>query len=104
MNTLTEEQYLTAHGASRNFGDAGLHRSNSSVSARARKFQLTRQNVKDETLLARRQGLREEYYSLVREGTIRPLSRLERLKARAAGHPDNVSTQAARRIIANFKG
>ncbi len=103
MNTLTEEQYLTAHGASRNFGDAGLHRSNSSVSARARKSQLARQSDKDEILLARRQDLREEYYSLVRDGTICPLSRLERLKAQAAGHPDNASTQAAQRILANFR-
>ena len=41
-----------------------------------------------------------EYNVLVRSGKIRPLTTIERTIQKANGHPDNPSTQAARRMCA----
>lgn len=53
-------------------------------------------------LFAMREAAYREYYAAVDSGEIvvsKP-SRIERLRATAAGHPDNPSVQAARRLLA----
>lgn len=47
---------------------------------------------------AKRERARTEYAQLVATGVIIPKSRIEQMIDRANGHPDNESTQAARRI------
>jgi hypothetical protein len=47
----------------------------------------------------RRNELRQSYADEVEAGTVRPPSRVERLKRTAQGHPDNESVQAARRLL-----
>lgn len=48
----------------------------------------------------KRQKAIDEYYSLVENGEIVQKTRLEITVEKANGHPDNESTQAARRILA----
>lgn len=48
----------------------------------------------------RRAAAKAEYAALVSRGEVRPPTFLERALDAAKGHPDNSSTQAARRILA----
>jgi hypothetical protein len=50
-----------------------------------------------------RELLEADYNQKVAAGELRPPTRLERMKATAAGHPDNPSVQAARRIVAKLE-
>lgn len=94
------EEFAAQRGGSRqDVGDAGLHRSSTNVSAAAKRSALDFQDKKDAVWLARRDDLRAEYDAAVERGEIRPLTSMERLEARAAGHPDNSSTQAAIRLL-----
>lgn len=47
-----------------------------------------------------RDAARKAYRAAILAGEVRELTSLESMTARAAGHPDNASTQAARRILA----
>lgn len=96
---LTEEQFLAREGAGADFGDAGLHRSDSRVSGRARRSQLDLQSRRDEDLAARREVLRERFRAEVASGRIREPTRIERFQQVASGHTDNESVQAARRVL-----
>ena len=49
-----------------------------------------------------RRQLSEKYNRLVEAGEIIPPTRIERLRRAAAGHPDNESTQAAKRLLAKL--
>lgn len=94
------EQYAAEHGASRqDYGDAALHRSNSSVSGAARRAALAAQSQRDADLTARREALRVEYKNKLASGELREMTELERLQQTAAGHPDNPSVAAARRLL-----
>ncbi len=49
---------------------------------------------------AKRAAAKAEYAKLVASGKVRPLTTLERTYQKAVyGHPDNTSTQAARRLL-----
>lgn len=102
---MDEEEFLTKHGGSRqSFGDAGLHKAHSRVSRKQRDKQLQQQAAQDAELLQRRDGLRAEYARLVSLNLLRPRTRRERLEITAAGHSDNESTRAARRILVAMFG
>lgn len=47
---------------------------------------------------AKREQAKEEYNQMVQEGVVRPSTPIERTISKANGHPDNPSTQAARRM------
>ena len=49
---------------------------------------------------AKRESAKAEYSKLVAQGKVRPKTSLERAFDKAHGHPDNASTQAARRMLA----
>lgn len=57
----------------------------------------------DDALIERRAELRKEYDAAVERGEVRPLTSMERVERKAAGHPDNASTQAAQRILEKRK-
>lgn len=99
------EAYLASHGAGvLGYGDAALHRSNLAVPASTWRRFIDAQVMKDRALAARRAELTREYEAKVAAGEIRPPSRRQRLEATAAGHPDNESVQAARRMLAKMAG
>src|SRR5690606_14312503 len=103
IGKVTEEEYLTANGASRsNIGDAGLHRFSASMSPKTWSRLVKTQADQDMALEARRATLRAEYWRKVESGEITPPSRTQRLLRAAQGHPDNESTQAARRLLAKM--
>jgi hypothetical protein len=100
MKVMTFEEFASLNGASRlGIGEAALHRSSNAKSSVVHRKQVNAQFQKDAQLIELRDRLREEFDSLVANGEIREPSPLESLKARANGHPDNQSTQAARRLL-----
>jgi hypothetical protein len=94
-----EEQYLAHHGAGRAcLGDAGLHKQpGSTPKSRARAVALSQ--ARDALVIARRFELRQEFADRLTRGMIRLMTPKEDLVDTASGHPDNESTQAARRLL-----
>jgi len=102
---LTFEQFAARHGASRqDVGDAGNHRRGERHSDKTWQRALSVQRQKDEIWQARRDGLRAAYASAVKAGDIVAPTAFDRHYATAAGHPDRVDTQAARRLLAKHWG
>jgi hypothetical protein len=100
MKVMTFEEFAAMNGASRlGIGEAALHRSSNTKSAKVHRKQVNAQFEKDALLVGLRDRLREEFDLLIAKGEIREPSHMESLKARANGHPDNQSTQAARRLL-----
>jgi len=98
---MTFEQFALSRGAGREeIGEAGLHRLNSSVSGAARQRATAKLAQQVTEWGARREGARQEYERLTRQGSIRAPTRIESLRTAARGHPDLVATQAARRLLA----
>lgn len=96
---LTFEQFAVRHGAGRGqIGEAALHMSAASKSVRTHQRQVLAQARKDHEVIVQRAQLQVEYDHLVAAGRIRPPTAKEEVIWRANGHPDNDSTQAARRI------
>jgi hypothetical protein len=96
---MDEESYLSQNGAGRGqIGEAALHRSSERKSEKTHRRQVEAQAQKDREIIVRRAELREEYRAKVAAGEIRPPSAKEEIIAKANGHPDNASVQAARRI------
>lgn len=94
------DEFLAERGAGASErGDSGLHSPAAHVAARTRQDQVDRQRARDFELDARRTALREEYYQAIKSGEIRAPTRREMLERTAAGHPDNPSVQAARRLL-----
>ena len=95
------EQYAALRGASMaDVGDAGVHKRSRRQSDKQWKRILATVEARSNEILSRRTKLREEYEAALSKGLIRQPTRDERLAARADGHPDLESTQAARRILA----
>ncbi len=97
---IDEEAYLAINGASRQqIGDAALHKNRGNNSEKTWQKIVAKQAQKDRELIDQRDRLRLEYRHMCEAGIIRPPTRIERLEAAAAGHPDLPSTQAARRLL-----
>lgn len=100
MTVIDEETYLAINGASRqNIGEPALHKNRGRHSDKTWRKIVDSQASKDHELLSKRAYLRTEYQNLIEKGEIRPPSSLETLLGTCSGHPDNDSTQAARRIL-----
>lgn len=99
VEVLTFEQFAARRGAGRGqIGDAALHRSSNTKSANTHRRQVLAQALHDQEIIVLRGQLQLEYNQLVAAGKIRPPTAKEEVIWRANGHPDNDSTQAARRI------
>lgn len=98
---LTYEQFATMNGASRqDIGDAAFHNPAGHMPVSTWRRMVAQQAAKDRALIVRRAELQIEYDAKVAAGEIRPPSHREQTIARARGHEDNDSVQAARRICA----
>lgn len=96
---LTFEQFAARQGAGRGqIGEAALHMSSSAKSIRTHQRQVLAQARADQEVIALRARLQAEYNAQVAAGRLRPPTAREEVIWRANGHPDNDSTQAARRI------
>jgi|SRR3972149_1372852 len=97
---MDEETYLSINGAGRqDMGEPALHKSRTSISNTVWSRMIDSQLEKDWILCNRRQELREDFRSKLRNGEIRLPNRIERLVLTANGHPDNESVLAARRVL-----
>lgn len=102
MEVIDFETFAARHGAPADFGDAGLHCGAAHVGRSTRRRQVEAQFAKDNELTLRREELRRLFMEKIAAGEIREPTRLEKLRTVAAGHPDNPSVQAARRILARM--
>lgn len=98
----TESEFLAARGLESPFADYTLDKCRlphgETARQRAKRLRDTERALGEYS--ARRQAAIAEYNALVAAGIIAPKTRAEILIDRANGHPDNESTQAARRICA----
>lgn len=90
-------------GSMSDVGDAGAHKRGRRQSNKQWNRIIKAIDARSALVLARRCTAREEYDEAVSRGELRPLTRLERLKATASGHPDNPSVQAAKRLLSALK-
>ena len=100
MNAITEEEYLSISGASRqDIGDSAFHKNKGSNSDKTWSKMIDAQAEKDRTLIIRREELRKEFWQKVESGELRTPTRNEKLIATANGNPDNECVIAARRLL-----
>jgi len=94
------ETFAAQRGGSRqDFGEPGSHKRSRRQSDKVWNRIIKNLAARDTKLELKRDELRKEYDSLVKKDVLRKLTRRERLLQTAAGHPDNPSVQAARRIL-----
>jgi len=104
MLIITEEQYLSQHGACRqDIGDPALHKNRGAMSDKVWSSIVGAQAEKDWALIERRRVLRLEYQQKVVNGELRPPTRTEQLIEIAKGNPEHESVQAARRLLEKRK-
>ena len=97
---ITEEEYLSINGASRqDIGDSAFHKNKGNHSDKTWSKMIDTQVEKDRTLIIRREELRTEFWQKVKNGELRPPTRNEKLIATANGNPDNECVIAARRLL-----
>ena len=100
---MSLDDFLYSRGVAAPFSDYVFDklRSNRQIrTARGKKrFEVQCDKHREEYAQKRRMAI-SEYNSLVENGAIVPKTLLERTIEKANGHPDNESTQAARRILA----
>lgn len=100
MKVMSEEEYLALHGVPHLEGaEPALHRLPGGLPKSRKGKVLEKMNCRMLDVERRRNELRQAYADEVEAGTVRPPSRVERLKRTAQGHPDNESVQAARRLL-----
>jgi len=100
MRVLTEEEYLALHGAPHLEGaEPALHRLPGGLPKSRKGKIMEKVHSRMLQIERRRDELRQLYADEVEAGTVRPPSRVERLRRTAQGHPDNESVQAARRLL-----
>lgn len=94
------ETFAAINGASRaSIGEAALHMSSRNKSPNTHRRQVRAQARADHDVIIRRGELQVAYDELVADGKLRPLTALESSVRTANGHPDNMATQAARRVL-----
>jgi hypothetical protein len=97
---MSEEQYLSSQSAGRgDIGEAATHRSAANISKKQWQKTLDREAERSNDVVNKRDELRLEYEEKVKSGDIEKPSMLDERIATANGHPDNESTQAARRLL-----
>jgi len=97
MRAISEEQYILENGGQDILGFSAPVQRMPGASRRqiARTSEFI--NSRIGRICEERQRLREEYWNKVRAGELRMPTAEEELIRRAGGHPDNLTTQAARR-------
>ena len=104
MEVIDFEQYAARFGGARaDIGDAGTHSPMGHMSKRARDAAIKAVSARSAATVERRDELRKQYDAAIARGEIRPPTFDERIERTAAGHPDNPSVQAARRILEKRK-
>ena len=100
-NAMNESDYLASKGlkdASSGWALDKLRGNRHVATARGRqRFNKEAENAEKE-YQAKRNKAKAEYKKLVESGKLRPKTTVERMLEKAHGHPDNQSTQAARRM------
>lgn len=98
---MSLEDYLAKKGVLSPFSDYTLDKLRSNRQLKTangqKRFEQECAKHREEYAEKRNAAIRE-YHQLVKEGKIIPKTLIERTIERANGHPDNASTQAARRI------
>lgn len=98
---MSLEDYLAKKGVLSPFSDYTLDklRSNRQLKTVSGQKRFERECAKHrEEYAERRSAAIKEYHQLVEEGKIIPKTLIEKTIEKANGHPDNASTQAARRM------
>lgn len=94
------EEYAARHRASRgDIGDAGVHKRGRNQSDKQWRRIIAYVEGQTAKAVTRREEIREEYEAAVLRGEIRPLTRIEKIRRNAEGHPDLPSTAAAKRLL-----
>lgn len=101
MMTISLNDYLAQKGALSPFSDFMLDKLRIPHGLTARGWERLQKEVEKVriTYAEKRQQAIMEYNALLASGEIQAPSKLQRLLATANGHPDNTSTQAARRLL-----
>jgi hypothetical protein len=100
---MTFEAFAAKHGASRSdFGDAGAHKRGRNQSNKQWNRIVKFLGQRSALVAEKRDSLRAEFEAAKEAGLIREPTRIERLQAAAAGHPDNPSVQAAKRLLEGY--
>ena len=96
---MTEDEYLGSKGLSSPVSDWTLDkvRIPHGETDRQKKKRIAEGKKEAEEYQRKREQAKQEYQEKVKNGELRPKTNVERLVERANGHPDNPSTQAARR-------
>lgn len=98
--TIDFEAFAARHGASAlGFTEPGMHKCGRHQTDKMWRRIVDEQTKSGAILAARREGLRAAYAASVAAGDIIPPTHFDRMLARANGHPDLQSTQAARRVL-----
>jgi len=96
---MSFEDFAAQRGAQLWSVDPGMTRyprGRSNAQERQNRKKIQRETVQN---IIDREAARAEYDGLVRSGQVRPPNYTETLIRSARGHPDNESTQAARRLL-----
>jgi hypothetical protein len=103
MEVISEENFLARKGvvyATSGYCLDKLRANRSLKTDKGRKRFFAECDAAEKEYQKKRQEAKEEYHHLCESGKIRPETNLERRLKAANGHPDNASTQAARRLLA----
>lgn len=101
---LSFDQFAAEQGYGESFiSEPGMHRGRAGQSERAKRAALARLAKLNAEHSAIRRELILAYARKIDAGEIRPPTHRERLEQIAAGHPDNPSVQASRRLLARLK-
>ena len=97
---MTEDEYLGSKGLSSPVSDWTLDkvRIPHGETDRQKKKRIAEGKKEAEEYQRKREQAKQEYQEKVKNGELRDKTTIERMIDRANGHPDNPSTQAARRI------
>ena len=97
---MDEEEYMSRAGYPKGaMPHATFTRSTMNVSGRALRSYQKEHGQKLKAWTDARDRLRAEYRAKVQSGELEPRGRMAKLLAKAKGHPDNSSVQAARRVL-----
>lgn len=98
---MSLEDYLAINGVSSPFSDYVIDKLRGNRQLKTQRGRERFENECDKHRIAyaeKRNAVIDEYYKLVEEGKIIPKTLIEKTIEKANGHPDNASTQAARRM------
>lgn len=96
------DQWVERYDAGRFVWDVATNRLPNTSEGQRRRIQRIQQE-KSSANLQHREVLRRIFAELQADGWVREPTRIEKLRTTAAGHEDNASVQAARRLLARLE-